>query len=275
MSATSSTKRPWHCAFVRSPLAHGTFEPPDTAAAREMAGDTAEVDDSIGSFGSRSLQLGGSAVLRTATRVKERAIEVAAGMLEAAEADLEMAEGHFRVVGSPGSELTLAEVAAEALSQSIDLSEAEMFTPGAQTFPYGAYIAIVEVELETGRVEVLRLVAMDDCGNVVNPMVVEGQVHGSVMQGLGECLLEAIVYDDGGQLLSANLMTYLIPSATQPTPLEMRRLHHPAPSNPLGVKGTGEAGCIRVPAAMLNAIHDALGPHGVTSIDFPVTPGRV
>lgn len=239
------------------------------------AGDTREVADSVGSFASRSLQLGGSAVLRTATEVRDRAARVAAAMLEAAEADLELVDGHFRVVGSPGSEIALAEVAKEASAQEIDLWSEEMFAPGAQTFPYGAYVAVVEVELETGQIDILELVAVDDCGNVINPMVVEGQVHGSVMQGLGESLLEVIVYDEDGQLLTANLMSYLIPSAGQQVPLTTKRLYHPAPSNPLGAKGTGETGCIGVPAAMLNAIHDALRPQGVASIGFPLTPNRV
>lgn len=239
------------------------------------AGDTAEVADSVGSFASRSLQLGGSAVLRTGTEVRDRAARVAAAMLEAAEADLELVDGHFRVVGSPGSEIALADVAREASDQQVELWSEEMFAPGAQTFPYGTYVAVVEVELDTGQVGILQLVAVDDCGNVINPMVVEGQLHGSVMQGLGESLLEAIVYDDDGQLLTANLMSYLIPSAGQQIPLTAKRLYHPAPSNPLGAKGTGEAGCIGVPAAMLNAIHDALRPHGVRSIGFPLTPNRV
>ena len=239
------------------------------------AGDTAEVADSVGSFASRSLQLGGSAVLRRATEVRERAAKVAAAMLEAAEVDLELVDGQFRVVGSPGSEISLSDVAREAAASGVELSSEEMFLPGEQTFPYGTYVAVIEVEMETGQVEILDLVAVDDCGNVINPMVVEGQVHGSVLQGVGETLLEAIVYDEDGQLLTANLMSYLIPSATQDVPLTMKRLYHPAPSNPLGAKGTGETGCIGVPAAMLNAIHDALRPHGVASIDFPLTPSRV
>jgi carbon-monoxide dehydrogenase large subunit len=240
-----------------------------------IAGDTAEVADGVGSFGSRSLQVGGSAVLRTATEVRDRAVKTAAHRLEAAEADIELADGVFRVVGSPGSEITIAEVVAHAGSLGIDLWSEEMFTPGAQTFPYGAHAAVIEVELDTGQVNLLQLVVVDDCGNVIHPMVVEGQVHGSVMQGIGEALLECVVYDDDGQLLSANLMTYLIPSATQPMPLTTRRLVHPAPSNPLGAKGTGETGCIGVPAAILNAVHDALRPHGVHSLSFPLNAPAV
>ena len=186
-----------------------------------------------------------------------------------------LVDGQFRVVGSPGSEIPLAEVAKEAEARGVELASEEMFTPGEQTFPYGTYVAVIEVDVDTGQVGLLDLVAVDDCGNVINPMVVEGQVWGSVIQGLGETLLEAVVYDEDGQLLTGNLVTYLIPGADQHVPLQMKRLCHPAPSNPLGAKGTGETGCIGVPAAMLNAIHDALAPHGVTSIDFPLTPGRV
>lgn len=239
------------------------------------AGDTEEVANSVGSFGSRSAQLGGSAVFRTATVVRDRALKLAAEMLEAAEADLELVDGSFRVVGSPGSEIPLSKVASKAADSGIDLTAEEMFNPDAQTFPYGAYIAVVEVDVETGQVDLLRLVAVDDCGNVLNPMVVEGQLHGSIMQGVGASLLEEIVYDEDCQPLTSNLMTYLIPTSTQPMPLESRRLTSPAPSNPLGAKGAGEAGCIGVPPAILNAVHDALRDHGVTSISFPLTPSRV
>lgn len=239
------------------------------------AGDSKEVASSTGSFGSRSAQLGGSAVFRSALEVRRLATELAAEMLESAEADLELIDGNFQVVGSPDSSISLGAVAIEAARQGLDLSSEESFNPNAQTFPYGAYIAVVEVELDTGEVKLLRLVAVDDCGNVLNPMVVEGQLHGSVMQGVGASLLESIIYDDDGQLLTPNLVTYLIPSATQHVPLESRRLVHPAPSNPLGVKGAGEAGCIGVPPAILNAVHDALRDQGVTSISFPLTAGRV
>ncbi len=242
---------------------------------RFYAGDTAEVAQSVGSFASRSAQLGGSAVFRTAVLVREAARKVAAQILEAADADIELEDGQFRVVGSPGSELSLEEVAAQAADFGVDLEAEEMFDPGAQTFPYGAYVAVVEVELETGLVNLLKLVAVDDCGNVLNPMVVEGQLHGSIMQGIGQAMLEEVVYDEDGQPLTSTLMSYLIPSATQPMPLTTRRLFHPAPSNPLGAKGAGEAGCIGAPPAILNAVHDALRDRGVASLHFPLTPGKV
>jgi carbon-monoxide dehydrogenase large subunit len=259
---------------VWSQLAAGVFSVP-VDQVRFYAGDTHEVAESVGSFGSRSAQLGGSAVFRTANQVRDQARRIAAGMIEASEADLELVDGHFRVVGSPGSEVSLAKVAANAAEMGIELAAEEMFNPDAQTFPYGAYVAVVEVELETGEVKLLSLAAVDDCGNVLNPMVVEGQLHGSIMQGIGSALLEAIVYDEDGQPLTTNLVTYLIPTSTQPMPLQSRRLFHPAPSNPLGVKGAGEAGCIGVPPAILNAVHDALRDEGVTSISFPLTPARV
>ena len=239
------------------------------------AGDTEEIPKSIGSFSSRSLQLGGSAVLRTAQAVRDAVLDLAADMLEAAPQDLELTDGRVRVVGSPGTETSLIEVAEEAQSRGVELSAEEMFNPNALTYPYGAYVAVVEVELETGFVNLLQLVAVDDCGNVINPMVVEGQVHGSVMQGIGSALLEEVVYDGDGQPLTTSLMDYLIPSATQPMPLVSKRITHPAPSNPLGAKGTGEAGCIGVPPAVLNAVLDALRPLGVTSLSFPLTPTRV
>jgi carbon-monoxide dehydrogenase large subunit len=259
---------------VWSQIAAKIFSVP-TDRVNFYSGDTHEVADSVGSYGSRSAQLGGSAVLRMANEVRDRARKVASQMLEAAEADLELVDGAFRVVGSPGSDVPLADVATRAADLGIELAAEEMFDPEAQTFPYGAHIAVVEVSRETGEVRVLQLVAVDDCGNVLNPMIVEGQLHGSVMQGLGSALLESIVYDEDGQPLTSNLVTYLIPTATQPMPLISKRLSHPAPSNPLGAKGAGEAGCIGIPPAILNAVRDALRPEGVTRLGLPLTQARV
>lgn len=239
------------------------------------SGDTHEVAAGIGSFGSRSAQLGAAAVHRTANEVVFLARKVAAEMLEAADADLELVDGNFRVVGSPGSEISLADVASRATELDVELAAEEMFDPEAMTFPYGCYVAVVEVDLESGHVVLLSLVAVDDCGNVLNPMIVEGQLHGSVMQGLGTTFLEEVVYDDDAQPLTSNLMTYLIPTSNHPMPLQSARIIHPSPTNPLGVKGTGEAGCIGVPPAVLNAVHDALRPMGVHSLNFPITPAKV
>ena len=196
-------------------------------------------------------------------------------MLEASEADLVLVDGSFGVAGSPGAGVTLAEVAAHADAIGVELAAEEMYIGKAQTFPFGSYIAVVEVGRETGEVVLLSLVAVDDCGNVLNPMIVEGQVHGSIMQGIGQALLEEVVYDADGQPINSNLTGYLIPTATQPFPLDIRRTTTPAPGNPLGAKGTGEAGCIGAPAAILNAVHDALREDGVTALSFPLTPARL
>ncbi len=259
---------------VWSQIAAGVFSVP-AASVMFFAGDTGEVAGGVGSFASRSTQLGGSAVLRTALEVRERARAVAARMLEASEADLVLADGSFGVAGSPGTEITLREVAAEARATGVELAAEEMYIGRAQTFPFGTYVAVVEVERETGEVEVLSLVAVDDCGNVLNPMIVDGQIHGSIMQGIGEALLEEVVYDAEGQLINSNLAGYLVPTSTQPLPLKTLRTTTPAPGNPLGAKGTGEAGCIGAPAALLNAVHDALRDDGVTAMNFPLTPARV
>ena len=259
---------------VWSQIAAGVFSVP-TEEVTVYAGDTGEVAGGVGSFASRSTQLGGSAILRTAIEVRARARAIAAGMLEASEADLVLVDGGFGVAGSPGTTVTLAEVAAEAGATGVELAAEEMYTGATLTFPFGAYVAVVEVERETGEVALLSLVAVDDCGNVLNPMIVEGQVHGSVMQGIGEALLEEVMYNADGQPINANLAGYLVPTATQPFPLVTRRTTTPAPGNPLGVKGTGEAGCIGAPPAILNAVYDALRDDGVTSLDFPLTPARV
>ena len=151
----------------------------------------------------------------------------------------------------------------------------EWYVPGAQTFPYGVVVAVVEVDLETGVVDLRRLVAIDDFGNVINPMLVEGQVHGSLMQGIAQALYEGVVYSPDGQLMTASLMDYAVPVAGDEVELVLDRLVHPAPSNPLGVKGAGESGCIGAPPAIVNAVLDALAPWGVDHLDMPVTPSRV
>jgi carbon-monoxide dehydrogenase large subunit len=234
------------------------------------AKDTAEVADGIGSFASRSAQIGGSAVVRTADRVLDAARRRAADRLEAAVEDIEYEAGVFRVAGSPGSELTIWELAAES-----ELADEEKFSPHAQTFPYGAHAAVVEVLPETGEVRVRKIVAVDDCGVVLDPMIVEGQLHGSLVQGLGQALYERIVYDDAGQPVTSSLMDYSMPAAGDIPPIVSDRLIHPAPSNPLGVKGAGEAGCIGLPPAILNATLDALAPLGVTHLDLPLRPVSV
>lgn len=247
----------------------------DPALVEVVAGDTGRVRDGWGSTASRSAQIGGSAILRTASRVRERARELAAEMLEAAPDDLVLQEGAFSVAGVPDARLGLGEVAAEAARRGVELADEELYSPGAQTFPYGVHAAVVEVALETGEVRLLAVAAVDDCGNVLNPMIVEGQLHGSLAQGIGQALYEEVRYDDQGQLLTSTLMDYSIPHAADLPLFRTDRLVNPAPSNPLGAKGAGEAGCIGAPPAVVNAVLDALAPFGVTEIDMPLRPATV
>ena len=240
-----------------------------------LAGDTDEVARGTGTFASRSAQLGAAAIWRTAHVVRRRAIELTAELLEASPADVVLADGAFSIAGVPGTEMGWPEVAAAAHDRGIDLSEEEWFVPGAQTFPYGVHVAVVEVALETGQVRLERLVTVDDCGNVINPMIVEGQLHGSLMQGVGQALFEGVQYSEQGQLLTSTLMDYALPRAGDAPPITSERLVHPAPSNPLGVKGTGEAGCIGAPPAIVNAVLDALAPYGVTDLQMPLRPATV
>ncbi|HJQ75704.1 MAG TPA: xanthine dehydrogenase family protein molybdopterin-binding subunit [Acidimicrobiia bacterium] len=242
---------------------------------RYVAGDTDEVAQGTGTFASRSAQIGAAAIWRTAHVVRRKAIDLVAEVLEAAPADVVVADGTFSIVGVPGTEMTWSEVAEAAAQRDVDLSAEEIFVPGAQTFPYGVHVAVVEVDLDTGDVNLDRMVAVDDCGNVLNPMIVEGQLHGSLMQGIGQALYEGVQYSEEGQLLTSTLMDYAMPRATDAPPIKSDRLVHPAPSNPLGAKGTGEAGCIGAPPAIVNAVLDALAPYGVTDLQMPLRPATV
>lgn len=235
-----------------------------------ISGDTAEVAAGVGTFASRSTQAGAAAAFRTAERVFEEARRRAAERMEASEHDVIYRSGTFSVVGSPGPEVDIFDLAA-----GDPLEDEEMFVPGAQTFPYGVHAAVVEVSLETGLVSVTRIVAVDDCGTVVNEMLVHGQLQGSLAQGLGQALYESVHYDETGQLLSSSLMDYLMPRAPDVPPIRAARLEHPAPSNPLGAKGVGETGCIGLPPAILNATLDALAPFGVTDLQLPLKPADV
>jgi carbon-monoxide dehydrogenase large subunit len=239
------------------------------------AGDTAVVGDSVGSFASRSTQVGASAVWRCAERVRVAAAELVAEMLEAAPEDIRVSGGAFHVAGSADIEVTLAEVAAFAEERQVELRSEERYSPGVQAFPYGVHIATVEVDTDTGVVRPLSLVAVDDVGNVLDRMLLGGQVDGSVMQGLGAALFEEMHFSEDGQPQAATFVDYLVPSAMQSVPLATDHVSHPAPSNPLGAKGAGEGGCIGIPPAILNAALDALAPWGVDELQIPLTPNKV
>lgn len=247
----------------------------DRGEVRVISGDTQEVAHGVGTFASRSGQLGGSAIDRTASRLVERIKDLAAGVLEVSSEDLVADGGRIHVIGDVGSGVSFAELARQARDSGQELEEAEMFVPDNQAFPYGVHVAVVEVSIETGEVRILRYAAVDDCGVVLNPMIVEGQVVGSLAQGYGQAMLEGIEYSESGDPLTSSFMDYLLPAAADTPTFTLGRTYHPAPSNPLGVKGTGEAGCIGAPPAIVNAAIDALTPWGVTDLKMPLRPHRV
>ncbi|MBM3511475.1 MAG: xanthine dehydrogenase family protein [Alphaproteobacteria bacterium] len=246
-------------------------------------GDTDLIPFGMGSIGSRSLIAGGAAVKIAADKVIAKARAIAAHMLEAAPADLEFANGVFTVAGTD-RRITFTQVAREAYRPlRFPIAELEpgleasgYWDPIAQAFPNGCHVAEVEVDPETGQVVLTRLTAVDDFGTVVNPMIVEGQVHGGMVQGAGQALMEAIIYEPAsGQLLTGSFMDYAIPRAEDVPMFALDTLPDPCRTNPLGVKGCGETGAIGAPPAIINAIVDALADLGVRHLDMPATPARV
>jgi len=242
-------------------------------------GDTAFAPYGLGTYGSRSVAVGGTAIHKAAGRVRDKARQVAAHMMEASPDDLEFQDGAFRVKGSPDRSTGMGEVAFRAwqgfdLPEGVDpgLDETVFFDPPNFTFPFGCHICEAEVEPDTGRVEITRYVAVDDCGNVVNPAIVDGQVHGGVIHSVGQALYEGVIYDEDGQLLTSSFVDYLIPGAPDVPSVETYRTETPSPTNPLGVKGIGEAGTIAATAAIVGAVCDATG---VRDIDMPLQPERV
>ncbi len=237
--------------------------------------DTQLVRSGGGTGGSRSLQLGGNAVAAASDEVRERALAVAARMLEAAPADVTLEDGAFSVQGVPGSGVDWAEVAAYAHEHDGGLGSDTDFTHDGATFPFGAHVSIVEVDTETGLVHPLRHVAVDDCGRVLNPMIVAGQQHGGAVQGMSQALWEEFVYDADGTPLTSTFVDYALPTAADTPSLEVSSTETPTPLNPLGAKGIGEAATIGSTPAVQNAVIDAVRHLGVRHIDLPCTPHRV
>jgi carbon-monoxide dehydrogenase large subunit len=233
--------------------------------------DTNEVRSGDGTYGSRSLQLGGSAVRGACIALLKKAREEAARRLEAGVEDIQRtADGGFGVRGVPSSSLSWADLAAEAM-----LIAEEDFEQDGQTFPFGCHIAVVEVDIETGEARLIRHVAVDDCGTILNPMLVEGQVHGGVAQGAAQALYEEFVYDADGNPLTTSLVDYAIPTIGEIPFIETLHIETPSPLNPLGVKGVGESGTIGSTPAVQNAVIDAVSNLGVRHIDMPLHPMRV
>lgn len=243
--------------------------------------DTAIVPTGIGTFGSRSAALGGSAVLASVERVREKVLRIAADVLEAAPDDLEMRDGRIALRGVPDRAITLAEVARRAYAGTVPIGDEPgleatcFFAPGGETFPFGMHLAVVHIDRETGRVRLERFVAIDDCGRVINPRIADGQRHGGIAQGMAQALLEQVAYDDQGQLLSSSLGDYAVPRASDLPRLELDRTETPTHRNPLGVKGVGEAGTIGSTPAVANAVLDALAPLGIEHLDMPLTSERI
>ena len=248
-----------------------------------LHGDTNQGPFGWGTYGSRSLAVGGESAGRAAEKVQEKAKKVCAALLEAAPEDIELVGGKFQVRGSPDKSMTMGEIAGAAhippneLPADIEpgLEETSFYDPENFVFPFGAHACVVDVDVETGKVEVKRWVAVDDCGPAINPMLIDGQVHGGVTHGIGQALYEQIVYDEDGQLVTGSFVDYALPTAAEVPSFETDRTETPSPVNRLGVKGVGEAGTIAASPAVVNAVTDALKPLGVTFMDMPLTPMRV
>ncbi len=245
-------------------------------------GDTDTTPMGWGTYGSRTTAVGGAALAKAARKVRDKAKVIAAHLLEAAVEDMEFADGKYSVKGSPDKAKSLAEVALMAnvawnmpANVEAGLEASTFYDPPNFTFPFGAHLAVVEVDKATGQVDLKRYVAIDDCGPQINPVIVEGQVHGGVVQGIGQALWEQAVYDDSGQLVTGSMLDYALPRAGRLPEIEVLSTVTPSPHHPLGVKGIGEAGTIASTVAVYNAVMDALGPLGVETIDMPFTPERV
>ncbi|HLQ64288.1 MAG TPA: xanthine dehydrogenase family protein molybdopterin-binding subunit [bacterium] len=245
-------------------------------------GDTRAVPHGVGTFGSRNTAVGGSAVYLASTRIREKATAIAAHLLEVSPGDLVADGAQFRVRGSPQRTVSFPDVARAAykgakLPPGTDpgLEATHFFAPPDRVFPFGTHICVVEVDPDTGEVAIRRYVAVDDCGNIINPLLVAGQVHGGIAQGLAQALYEEAIYDQEGQLLTAGFLDYAVPRAAHVPVMELDHTVTPSPHNPLGAKGVGEAGTIGSIPAVVNAVLDALAPFGVESLDMPLTPRKV
>lgn len=244
--------------------------------------DTQGTPFGYGSYGSRTSSVGGTAAVKAAGKIREKARKMAAHMLEASVDDIEVDGANYSVKGSPDRVKTIQEIAF-AIDLGFDppegmepyLDETAYFDPSNCTWPFGTHIALVEVDEETGHVDLTRYVAVDDVGKKINPMIVDGQIHGGIAQGVGQALWEGAIYDDQGQLLTGSMLDYTMPRASFFPNLELDETVTPSPVNPLGVKGVGEAGAIASTAAVANAVIDALGPLGIRHLDMPFTPQTV
>ena len=247
-----------------------------------LHGDTDITEQGIGTFGSRGQAVGGAALSLCVQTIREKARRIAGHLLEASETDIVFEEGKLFPKGVPAKALEFQEIVdaayvANALPPEIEpgLSATHFFDPPNFTFPFGAHLAVVAIDKETGKVNIERYVAVDDCGRIINPMIVAGQLHGGIAQGIAQALYEEAVYDDNGQLSTGSLMDYAVPKAAWIPTFELGHTETLTPVNPLGTKGVGEAGTIASSAAVINAVVDALSPFGVAHLDMPASPQNV
>ncbi|HEV2059663.1 MAG TPA: molybdopterin cofactor-binding domain-containing protein [Solirubrobacteraceae bacterium] len=255
----------------------------DPSVVEVVHGDTAQGPMGLGTYGSRSLSIGGVAAAHAAEKLAEKVRAIVAHNLEADVSDIEVRDGRFSLRGDPEQGMTLAEVAGCAYidatkmpeGMELGLDQTLIYDPSNFVFPFGTHVCVVDVDPETGKVDVVRWVAVDDCGPAVNPMLIDGQVHGGIVHGIGQALFEQVVYDERGQLVTGTFVDYALPTAADVPGFETDRTETKSPSNSLGVKGIGEAGTIAATPAVVNAVLDALRHEGISYIDMPLTPLRV
>ncbi len=252
--------------------------PAESVEVRE--GDTDNTPFGLGTYGSRSTPVCGAATAVVTRKVRDKAKKIAAHLLEAAEGDVEYEDGRFFVKGSPDQAKTMDEVAFAAYTNVPEGEEAGLeavtyYDPPEMTYPFGAYICVVEIDRGTGQVEVKRFIAVDDCGVRINPTIIDGQVHGGLAQGIGTALMEVIDFDEEGNHLNSSFMDYLIPTSMEVPNYELGEFVTPSTHHPLGARGVAESPTVGSPPAVVNAVVDALSPHGVLNVDMPLTPARV
>jgi carbon-monoxide dehydrogenase large subunit len=256
----------------------------DIAEIEVVTADTATVSMGVGSFAARTAVNAGSSVHLAAKAVADKAKKLAAGMMECLEEDLELADGAVRLRSAPDVRKTLREIAVKSIGMPgfsmagglpPGLEHTAYFTPDQSTYANGTHVAEVEVDIETGGVKILRYTVAHDCGRVINPLVVDGQVIGGVAHGIGNALFERMVYDENAQPVSTNFGEYLLPLATDVPRIDLVHLETPSPLNPLGIKGAGEGGTIPAIAAIASAVENALSPFGVKITEVPISPQRI
>jgi carbon-monoxide dehydrogenase large subunit len=245
-----------------------------------MEGDTDNTPYGLGTYASRSTPVGGAAAAVVSRKLREKAKKIAAHLLEAAPEHIEFEKGRFFVRGAPDRAKTIQDVAFAAYTNPPEGEEAglegvDYYDPPNMTYPFGSYVVVVEVDPETGEWKVRRMVAVDDCGVRINPMVVEGQLHGGLTEGFGTAAMELITFDESGNCIGANFTDYLLPTAWETPRFELLETVTPSPHHPLGAKGVGESATVGSPAAYVNAVIDAVRHLGVTNIDMPVTSAKV